>query len=243
VPELVERFAITATGMTSGMLSLLAERSAGRWQPGTLRRVLYGGAPLAEADMRRAVEVVGPVLVQVYGRLEGGWPLTVLSPFDHDAILAGDGRLARSCGRAIDPHVELRLRPVAGAGDASGELGTRSAMVVGEYADPDGWCQLGDLARRDDDGYVFLEGRLDDMINTGYHVYPAQVEEALLSLAGVRGARVRGEPDAKRGEAIAAYVVSDGEQDADALRERLRALLAPYKIPHRISFVASLPVR
>jgi acyl-CoA synthetase (AMP-forming)/AMP-acid ligase II len=244
VPGLIERFGVTSTGMTSGMLSRLAAVCERPLAGGTLRRLLYGGAPLAREDMQRAVDILGPVLVQVYGRLEGGWPLTVLDQDDHAAILAGDDSLASSCGRPVEDAVELRLRALADRADGAGELCTRSDMVVTEYADPDGWCALGDLARRDAAGHVHLCGRLDDMINTGYHVYPAQIEQALRSLAHVSAARVVGEPDERRGEAIAAYIVAGEdapELDPETLRRELRGLLAPYKIPHRISVVERLP--
>jgi acyl-CoA synthetase (AMP-forming)/AMP-acid ligase II len=245
VPDLIERFGVTATGMTSGMLSRLTrEMGDRRLTRSSLRRVLYGGAPLAAADIQRASNGLGPVLVQIYGRLEGGWPLSILGGEDHAAILAGDEAVATSCGRCVGEGVELRVRPVAGQPEDVGELYTRSAMVVDEYADPDGWCALGDLASIDADERLYLHGRLDTMINTGYHVYPEQVEEALRSISGVSAARVRGESDARRGEVIVAYVVSEpggGPTDADALREDLRGLLAPYKIPRRIHFVEQLP--
>ncbi|HEV3046028.1 MAG TPA: AMP-binding protein [Solirubrobacteraceae bacterium] len=250
VPELIERFAVTATGMTSGMLAALTRslEDTGAPAAGRLRRLVYGGAPLSLEQMRRAHAALGPVLVQVYGRLEGGWPLAILGQRDHAAILDGEPGLAGSCGRPVGAPVELRLRPVAGGQEGVGELCTRSAMVVREYADPDGWCALGDLASLDADGCLHLRGRLDDMINTGYHVYPQQIEEALTAIPGVAAARVRGEPDERRGEAIVAYVVPAaaraGERlGGEALRARLRETLAPYKIPHRIELVATLPDR
>jgi acyl-CoA synthetase (AMP-forming)/AMP-acid ligase II len=244
VPDLIGRFHVTATGMTSGMLAAVTHRMGDRClSGGTLRRLLYGGAPLGFDEITRAFTALGPVLVQVYGRLEGGWPLSVLGVEDHEAILAGDRTLARSCGRRVD-GVELRVRSVRGQSDGVGELCTRSAMVVEEYADPDGWCALGDLATLDSEDRVHLYGRTDRMINNGYHVYPQQVEEALLSIGGVRAAKVRGESDPRRGEVIVAYVVrepTDGPVDADGLRGRLRELLAPYKIPREVHFVEQLP--
>ena len=245
VANLIDRFSVTATGMTSGMLSRVAEKTAEGRRPKTLRRVLYGGAPLSREAMQRAVDALGPVLVQVYGRLEGGWPLSILSHDDHAAILAGNDDLASSCGQPVPAPVEIAVRPVPGRTDGLGELCTRSAMVVEEYADPDGWCALGDLARLDHTNHLHLAGRLDDMINTGYHVYPGPIEEALRSIPGVLEAMVTGEPDERAGEVIAAYVVQapgDTSLDPDAIRNALRAILAPYKVPRRISVVEELPV-
>jgi acyl-CoA synthetase (AMP-forming)/AMP-acid ligase II len=239
----VERFGVTTTGMTSGMLSQLVN-AMGDAHVGSLKRVIYGGAPLSMEQMHRANDVLGPVLVQIYGRLEGGWPLSILDQDDHAAILSGDGQLGRSCGRVLGESVEVRLRAVAGRPDGVGEICTRSAMAVEEFSDPDGWCALGDLARLGDDGYLYLEGRLDDMINTGYHVYPAEIREAMLAIPQVREVEVVGEPDAKRGELVVAYVVpspAGPRMDAESLRNALGARLAAYKIPRRIHFVDSLP--
>jgi acyl-CoA synthetase (AMP-forming)/AMP-acid ligase II len=231
---LIERHRVTSTGMTSGMLAVLLDRLGPDRLP-SLKRLLYGGAPLPLAQLRRALELLGDVLVQVYGRLEGGWPLTILDQDDHAAIAAGDDTRADSCGVRADASVELAV-------GERGELRTRSAMAVAEYCDGDGWCGLGDEARMSPDGYVYLGGRLDAMVNTGYHVYPEEVEETLASLPGVAAARVVGAADERRGEVLAAYVVArpGSSPEPDALRAALRERLAPYKVPRVIWIVDRL---
>lgn len=143
------------------------------------------------------------MLVQGYGRLEGGWPIAVLSPEDHAAIAAGDDRLATSFGRPI-PQVQIDLRPLPSS--ARHELRVRSPGISPSFADPDGWCGLGDLVTRDDRGYLHLAGRNDDMINTGYHVYPAEIASVLPRVPGVLDAQVFGVPDPVRGQRVAARV-------------------------------------
>ena len=117
-------------------------------------------------------------------------------------------------------------------------------MVVADWADPDGWCGLGDLARLDGDGYLYLGGRLDGMINTGsYHVYPQEVQAALTALPYVRAAFVRGEEDPTWGQAVTAYVVPAEHPPADLdqqIRQALRQRLAAYKIPKRVIPVTAL---
>jgi acyl-CoA synthetase (AMP-forming)/AMP-acid ligase II len=232
--ELIERHRVTSTGMTSGMLAVLLDHLEPQRLP-SLRRLLYGGAPLPLVKLRRALELLGDVLVQVYGRLEGGWPLTILDQREHAAIATGHGAHAESCGVPADASVELAV-------SERGELRTRSAMAVADYCDPDGWCGLGDLSRISADGYVYLEGRLDAMVNTGYHVYPEEVEEALGALPGVAAARVLGVADERRGEVLAAYVVAraGSTPDPEALRASLRERLAPYKVPRVIWIVDRL---
>jgi fatty-acyl-CoA synthase len=115
-------------------------------------------------------------------------------------------------------------------------------MAVAAYCDADSWCGLGDLGRIDASGYVFVNGRLDTMVNTGYHVYPEEVEEALLGLPGVAAARVIGQPDERRGQILAAYVVAEPDTalEPEALRAALRGRLATYKVPRAIWLVAAL---
>ena len=137
------------------------------------------------------------------------------------------------------------MRPVPGQPPDRGELWVRGDTVVAEYADPDGWCALGDVAWLDEEGYLYLGGRLDGMINTGsYHVYPREVEEAIATVPGVRSTLVRGEPDPTWGEAVTAYVVPEdpatGEQLTERIRRALEARLARYKLPKRLRLVGSL---
>jgi acyl-CoA synthetase (AMP-forming)/AMP-acid ligase II len=117
-------------------------------------------------------------------------------------------------------------------------------MVVTDWADPDGWCGLGDLARLDDDGYLYLGGRLDGMINTGsYHVYPQEVQDAITALPYAQAALVRGEKDPTWGQAVTAYIVpapGAPEEPGPAIREALKHRLAPYKIPKRVISVTRL---
>jgi fatty-acyl-CoA synthase len=242
--EAMLRHGVTTTFFVPGMVSRVVDAAAAtaRLSP-PLRRVLYGGAPADPAALRRAIGLVGPVFVQVYGRFEGGWPLAILGAEDHLAQVRGEPLLGRSCGRPID-QTEIKIRPIAGHPSGAGELCVRNGMVAREVADPDGWCALGDVVRRDEDGYLYLGGRLDGMINTGaYHVYPREVENAITHVAGVREALVRGEADPIWGQAVTAYVVPAPEATdnlVDTIRQALERRLARYKIPKRFHVVSSL---
>lgn len=236
VLELIREGTVTATMMVTGMMTRLASAAARRpGSLGSLRRLLYGGSPADGDQLRSAVDVLGDVLVQVHGRLEGGWPITVLDQDDHRAIADGDADRATSCGRPVG---EVHLRP-------SGELCVRSSMVVAEYADPDGSCSLGDHGRFDERGYLHLAGRTDRMINTGYHVYPEEIEEAVRRIPGVADVLVRGEPDPAHGQAVVAHLVADEGQAPDtlaaAVAAELRSRLAGYKMPRRFVVSETLP--
>jgi feruloyl-CoA synthase len=118
-------------------------------------------------------------------------------------------------------------------------------MTSSDYVDSDGWCSLGDVMRRDQDGYLFYEKRLDRMINTGYHVYPDEIEGAIAQMAGVGRVLVRGEPHPKWGQTVVAYVVAlAGTEPAalvDEIRSGLAGRLARYKIPREFRVVKELP--
>jgi acyl-CoA synthetase (AMP-forming)/AMP-acid ligase II len=242
---LIQRERVTTGCLIPGMVVRLVE--AAEQRPGVslpLRRILYGGGVLAVAEMRRAMRVLGTELLQLYGRLEGGWPLSVLGTEEHRAIAAGADRLARSCGRPV-AETELRLRPISGGEPGQGELCVRNALVSESYADADGWCSLGDLMRQDEHGYLYYLGRLDRMINTGYHVYPEELEEALRQVPQVAAARVVGEPTGTGYERLAAYLVPAPGADSALLPERARARLearfARYKVPRLWRVVDRLP--
>ncbi len=239
--EAMTEHRVTSTFFVPGMVTRLVNALK---QSGTprlpLRRLLYGGAPFPREEMAEATDVLGDSLIQLYGHWAGSWPISVLSGADHLRILHDNAPIAASCGKPIG-DIEVKLRPVPGAEKGERELCVKGPTVVRDYADPDGWYGLGDLATLDEDGYLYLQGRLDGLINTGaYHVYPREIEEALVALPTVRAARVVGEPDPKWGQAVTAYVVEEpdhGHSDPNELREALRGRLAAYKLPKRVHFV------
>jgi acyl-CoA synthetase (AMP-forming)/AMP-acid ligase II len=106
--------------------------------------------------------------------------------------------------------------------------------------DPEGYVRTGDYARMDDEGFVWIEGRLGDVINRGGNkVFPGQVEEVLLLSPGVSEAAVVGLPDERLGEVPIAFVV--GEADNEELERLCRQHLVPYKVPAAFRHVEALP--
>lgn len=106
----------------------------------------------------------------------------------------------------------------------------------------DGWLYTGDLGHRDAEGFLYIDGRLSDLIKTGaYRVSPAEIEEVIASLAGVSEVAVTAVADAMLGHTIKAVVVADAELDAKSIQAHCRAQLASYKVPRVIELAASLP--
>jgi acyl-CoA synthetase (AMP-forming)/AMP-acid ligase II len=237
----IQRHKVTATMLVPAMLNgLLAEAPSDR-ALGSLRHLLYGGGPMSADDIGAAAQRLGHAMAQVYGRVEGGWPLTVLGPVAHVAMRSGASRLARSCGRPI-AEVSTRLRPLPEQPGDTGELLVKSAMTSADYVGADGWCSLGDVMRRDEEGYLYFERRLDRMINTGYHVYPDEIEAVIRGIGGVAGVRVVGEPHPRWGEMVVAYIVPTAERVEPAqLRQAVAQRLAKYKVPREFRIVDRLP--
>ena len=245
VPEAIDRYAVTATMFVPAMLqSLLDKSDQDPFRASSLRHLLYGGGPLTGEQIQRAAERFGPALTQVYGRVEGGWPISILDAAAHRAIQTGNSALLKSCGRPI-AEVDTRLRPLPGMSSDQGELQVRCAMSSSDYVDADGWCRLGDVMRRDAQGYLYFERRLDRMINTGYHIYPDEIEVILAAAPGVAEASVVGEAHPRWGQSVIAYIVPNGEiaQQTlpDLLKERVSQRLAKYKVPREFRIVAQIP--
>jgi acyl-CoA synthetase (AMP-forming)/AMP-acid ligase II len=218
-----------------------------------LRAIIYGAAPMTPALLRRAVGTFGCQFIQLFGAgTEAGMQCS-LSWADHQRALAGDEHLLGSIGRPAfgvelrltDP--ELREVPVG----EIGEITVRSGMLMTGYAGMpeqtaealrDGWFRAGDLARMDDEGYLYLAGRRSDMvIRGGENVYPIEIEAVLANHPSVAQVAVTGAPDARWGEIVVAFVVARHEVSADELRAFAQQSLAKYKVPERVHFVASLP--
>jgi long-chain acyl-CoA synthetase len=222
----------------------------------SLVRIAYGGAPMGEAQLLRAIEALGCDFMGVYGMTETAGTVIALDPADHDPGGAR-ARLLRSVGRPL-PWLSVRIvDPVSGQDIAVGEVGEiwiRSGQNMAGYwkrpgltADTlveGGWLRTGDAAYFDAEGYVYLHDRLKDMIvSGGENVYPAEVENALYGHPDVQEAAVIGVPSAKWGETVKAMVVRrDGATvDEKALLAWTRDRLAHYKCPTSIDFVELLP--
>lgn len=227
---------------------LVAHEAVARHDHGSLRHVIYAGAPMYLADQRRALDTLGPVLVQYYGLGEVTGCITVLRPEDH-----GAGHLPHqgSVGQARS-GVEIAAMDdagtVLGPGE-TGELAVRGNAVFAGYlhnpkanaaAFQDGWFRTGDMGHLDAAGFVYLTGRASDMyVSGGSNVYPREIEEAALTCAGIKAVAVIGVPDADWGEV--GWMICVGDGDAPALMDHLAARLARYKLPKRVLFWDELP--
>jgi len=217
---LVERERITHTFLPPTLIYMLLGHERVRSVDfSSLQCFWYGAAPMSTARLTEALEVIGPVMAQLFGQSEAPMMVSMLPPsehFDADGNVA-TGRLA-SAGRPA-PLVQVAIMDEAGTLLPVGERGeivVRSSLVMaGYYKDPEatahawrfGWHHTGDVGYLDDDGYLFIVDRLKDMIITGgFNVYSAEVEQALMQHPAVHDCAVIGLPDEKWGERVEAVV-------------------------------------
>lgn len=196
-------------------------------------------APLSPVQAGRFRDKFGVLVLNSYGQTELGGEVVGWSAAD--AREWGHTKLG-SVGRPL-PGIDVSI--------AEDEVMVRTPTTAARKIDPafhdrltdDGWFHTGDLGWFDDDGFLWLDGRVSDMINRGgLKVFPGTVEEVLVAADGVREAAVVGVPDERLGEVPWAFVVRrDASVTADDLVAWCRENLTPYRVPARIEFVDHLP--
>lgn len=222
----------------------------------SFKTVVYGGAPMYVEDIRRALRVMGPRFVQIYGQGETPMVATALSrrhllDSSHPRYLE---RLA-SVGVAQTP-VEIRVVNEEGAQLPAGEIGEvlvrGDTVMAGYWRNPeataqalrDGWLWTGDLGCLDADGFLTLKDRSKDLlISGGSNIYPREVEEVLLTAPGVAEVAVVGAPDPEWGEVVVAFVVAKQGAllTATTLDAHCLERIARFKRPKRYEFLGELP--
>jgi long-chain acyl-CoA synthetase len=220
------------------------------------KTIVYGGAPMYAADIQRALRIMGPRFVQIYGQGESPMVGTALSRLHlSDTTHPEHAQRLASIGVAQTP-VQIRITDEQGHDLALGEVGEvlikGDSVMAGYWRNPeatsaairDGWLFTGDMGYLDAHGFLTLKDRSKDLIiSGGSNVYPREVEEVLLQAPGVSEVAVVGVPDSEWGEVIVAFVVTQpgstvSAQDLDAycLKE-----IARFKRPKRYELVESLP--
>jgi o-succinylbenzoate---CoA ligase len=220
----LEEDGITIVSLVTTMLSRLLDAGADLSGP---RAILVGGGPVPEEALEEAI-AKGATVVQTYGLTETCSQVTTLAPEDALRKLGSAGR------PLLSSHVRIR----------DGEILVQGPTVAPGRYDESGWLHTGDLGYIDDEGFLYVRDRIDDMIVTGgENVVPSEVEEALLRHPAVADAAVVGREDPEWQQAVTAVVVlSPGaEVTPDELRHHCAETLAGYKVPKRVELAAALP--
>ncbi|MDP9187734.1 MAG: o-succinylbenzoate--CoA ligase, partial [Actinomycetota bacterium] len=224
VAESLERDEVTIVSLVTTMLTRLIDAGAAIERP---RAILVGGGPVPDEMLEEALGL-GATVVQTYGLTEASSQVTTLAPEDAQ-------RKRGSAGRALlTTHVRI----------AEGEILVQGPTVAPGAVSEDGWLHSGDCGRIDRDGFLWVDGRRDDVIITGgENVAPGEVEQVLIGHPDVVDVAVVGRPDPDWQNAVVAVLVTSGtsEPDRDSLRSWCSARLAPYKVPKRFERVSELP--
>ena len=253
--SLVKKHRITATFLVPTMIYVLLDHPGlAAADLSSLQTIIYGASPMSPARLIEGMKVFGPVFMQLYGQSEAPNAVTVLRRVDHDPERFPQ-RLA-SCGRPIY-NSQVKLLDDDGNEVPTGEVGeicVRGPLVMkGYWNKPEetakamrhGWLYTGDLARADEDGFLYIVDRSKDMIiSGGFNVYPKEVEDVLTTHPAVAAAAVIGVPDGKWGEAVKAVVVlrAGASVRAEELIALVRDAKGAVQAPKTVDFADGLPV-
>jgi fatty-acyl-CoA synthase len=256
VLDAVEGEAITFLFLVPTMIYRLLDRLADTPRDVTgLRTILYGAAPMSVDRLAEGLERFGPVFVQLYGQSEAPNFITRLPREAHITGPEGANRLT-SCGQ---PAAMCRVEVLDDQGHrvppgVPGEVVVQTPYtMVGYHGRPDateqalqdGWLRTGDIGYLDEEQYLYLVDRKNDMIITGgLNVYCTEVETVIAQLDGVREVAVIGVPHPDWGEAVVACVVPEqpGTLDPQAVTDHCRAVMASYKRPKHVVELAAIPL-
>jgi acetyl-CoA synthetase len=273
--ELMQRYRVThtflfPTALKAMMKAVPEPRQRYRL---SLRAVMSAGEAVGDAVFAYGRDRLGVTLNEMFGQTEinyivgncarsldaagrpaAGWPARAGSmgrpyPGHRIAVLDDDGR---ECPRGTPGDVAVHRRDVHGHPDPVFFLGywkndgATRAKYTGDPADS--WCRTGDMAVMDADGYLWYQGRSDDMFKAaGYRIGPSEIENCLVKHPAVANAAVVPKPDPERGAVVKAYVVLAPGFTGDAalveqLQRHVRGRLAPYEYPKEIEFIDALPM-
>jgi fatty-acyl-CoA synthase len=241
--EDIERYRATAASFVPVMLRRIVrldDATKEKYDLSSLRILLASGSALSP-DLRKAVcAVFGPVLHDLYGSTEAGW-VAIAGPKDIEAHPDSVGKpVAGIDVRILDP--DRKDLPIG----ETGEIFVKSGVMFEGYTSGDekeavdGYMSIGDLGHLDDDGYLYVEGRADDMVVVGgENIYPIEVEEVIQSVEGVSEASVLGIDDEEYGKILVAFY--EGDTDESKVESRCKSDLASYKVPKRYVRMDELP--
>lgn len=251
--ERIQKDKATITFMVPTMIYRILDYLSGKEFDGSsMRTIVYGAAPIAEERLKQGLEIFGPVFLQIYGQTEAPNFITKFPREDH----LKRKELLKSCGK---PAYMVQVKIVDEFGKevppgVAGEIIAKTPYNMIEYLNneektketlKDGWLFTGDIGKKDEDGYIYLLDRKNDMIITGgMNVYSTEVENALHLHPDIKGAAVIGIPDPDWGEAVAAVVIPrEGSSiDENQIIRYCKENLAKYKVPKKVYCINEFPL-
>jgi long-chain acyl-CoA synthetase len=236
--------------------SLIQVPDVSKYDLTSLRLILYAGSSMPVELLKKALAIFPCGFAQLYGQTESGPFTTVLKPEDHilDGTEKSVARLASSGKAALNYEIRIVDEndidvPVGEVGEL---IGRSEAMMIGYWQMPEetqkklknGWLHTGDLAKFDEDGYMYIVERKNDLIiSGGVNVYPREIEEVLYRHPAVSEASVIGLPDEHWGEVVKAVIVlkTGAQATEDEIKNFCGKNLAGFKKPKSVDFWEELP--
>jgi len=253
--ELAQKENVTNAFLVPTMLQRIVECAGDSLTLPALRNISYGGGKMPRSTIERAMTLLPHVnFTNAYGLTETSATICMLGPDEHREAFASDDPAVRrrlgSAGIPI-PTIELQIRSEEGGlcgPEETGLVWVRGDQVSGEYKglgsqlDAEGWFLTKDRGFVDSEGYLFIDGRADDVIvRGGENISPGEIEDILRTHQGIKDVAVIAVPDEEWGEAVGAVIVCDGDVlDAD-LCDLVRANLRSSRVPSAIKRVDALP--
>lgn len=233
---------------------LLAQPNVSEFDYSSLQAIVYGASPITEEVLVSSMQTFGAEFFQVYGLTETTAGVTQLLPEDHDP---GGPRahLLRSCGKPIDGHEVKIVDRESGADLADNEVGEiwikgpqvmkgywRNEQATSDSINDEGWFKSGDAGYLID-GYLYIHDRVKDMIiSGGENIYPAEIENVLMSHELITDAAVIGIPDDRWGETVKAVITRSSEElSEEDVISFCRQNLAAYKCPSSVDWMDIIP--
>ena len=255
--ETIQKEQITTLYLVPTMIvMMMAYPDLKKYDLGFLKNIRYGASPISPEVLKKGIGIFGNIFQQGYGLTEGGMPVTLLLKKDH--FLDGSERSLKrlsSIGREVTV-AQVRIMDDEGKILPPGQIGeivVQSDMnMKGYWKKPEataktlrgGWLHTRDMGYMDEEGYIYLVDRKDDMIvSGGFNIYPKEVEDVLYMHPAVLEAAVFGVPDEKWGEAVKAAVSLRQGMKAteEEIVEHCKNHLAGYKKPKSVDFMKDLP--
>lgn len=257
----IEKERVTVSHVVPTMIiDILNSPAFGKYNISSLRMLGYGSAPISPTVLREAITGFKCDFCQVYGASEAGGFCTFLSPEDHREALRSDPDILLSCGKE-SAYADVRIFGEHDEELPPGEIGeivVRSdANCLGYLNMPEaskellrgGWVHTGDMARKDERGYIYIVDRKKHMIISGaFNIYPAEIEKIIARHPGIRDVAVIGIPHERWGETPLALIVLKDTWKGKELRVEeevmnlCREQLAGYKRPSAIEFRDTFPI-
>ena len=237
-------------GVPTMYFYMLAHPEFKTYNLSSLTRAVVGGQTMPVAKSEEWTSKTGCPMLELWGMTELAGPGIMQHSYGENRLGAAGIEMPYFQAKIVDPkdaarqllNGEVGELMVSGSFVMMGYFGNEEATK--EAIEPDGWMHSGDLAKMDDERYIFMVDRKKDMILTaGYNIYPAEIERVISAHPAVAMVGVGGKADPEKGEIAKAYVVLKPDKQAtpDDIRQHCREHLAAYKVPREVQIVPDLP--